>query len=60
MFGCEVETPHNNPLAADGMEIWVVLQKVLAAAEGERCAAWVICKSAVRSYLLVFEIKSSY
>jgi len=36
MSGCEVETPHNNPLAADGTEIWVVLQKVLAAAEGER------------------------
>jgi len=26
----------NKPLAADGMKIWVVLQKLLAAAEGER------------------------
>jgi len=33
------EARSNNHLAADGMRIWVVLQKLLAAAEGERCAA---------------------
>ncbi len=33
------EAQSNNPLAADGMKIWVVLQKLLAAAEGERYAA---------------------
>lgn len=35
--------PHNNPLAADGWEISVKMQRLLAAAEGERWAALYLC-----------------